>query len=121
MDAHLHEQLKTLEKAVLMMIIADPTLMESMEISREDFTDAAIREVVRDMGRGNGGAKPSLIRLLKSWGVEIGEDGVRAAIVARLRRVVAMVNLEQFEPLAARLVRFEELCRLKFNKNNASG
>lgn len=106
------ESLASLELIVLGMLIADPSLQESLGLVADDLSDATLRRIVNDMVHGNGSAPKSLTRWLERFEVDCS-GGVRAGLVERLRRFRNMERLETADPLAARVARYMELCDVK--------
>lgn len=105
----LHERL---ERWVFQMIMTDPTLIESLQITSEDFASSDMRAIVKELEQEPRKVPLSLLRYLKNqMEVEPGPEGVKAAIVERLKFFKGLSDYEDSEPLLARFARFEDIIR----------
>ena len=109
MNQHDKELVAELELMLLAMLIADQSLFESLGVTSDDFSYVPYRNIARDLQQMPSSAPPSLKRWLKTKEVVAGTEGIKAALVERLRRFGELRKLESENKLAAAVARYIEL------------
>ena len=111
MDSRKCQTHKRLQAWIFAAVINDPTLIDSLGITHNDFIDPQYGMIVKGI-QETGRVPASLKRWLKhEMEVEVGPEGVQRSILNRLRFFRELAEVEATEPLTAKFIRFEDLVK----------